>query len=117
MTLAPKVAVRDRPHRVTLQNPGPAVADGSGETTQSWTDLVPATLMVKIEAASAAVLERVTAGALIASATHIISGPYHPQVTTRTRMLFDGRVFSVKGVDDPEERHVDVVFICVEVVR
>jgi SPP1 family predicted phage head-tail adaptor len=115
-TIGPKTAVADRPHRVTLQNPGPGIPDGDGNTTQTWTDLAPPALSVKIAPATAAALERLAAGTVLATATHLITGPYHPQVTTQTRILYNGRQFSVKGVANPEERNVELVLVCVEVV-
>jgi len=114
--IGPTTNVADRPHRVTLQNPGPAVPDGEGDTIPSWTDLNPPALSMKIAAATAADLERVTAGTVLATATHIVTGPFHPQITTQTRILFNGRSFSVTGVSNPEERNVELVLVCVEVV-
>lgn len=114
--IGPKTTIADRPHRVTLQNPGPAVPDGEGGTVQSWTDLTPPALSVKIAEASTANLERVTTGTVLATATHVITGPYHPQVTTQTRILFQGRSFSVTGVSNPGERNVEMILVCKEVV-
>lgn len=111
-----RTAVADRPHRVTLQNPGPAVPDGDGGFTQSWTDLVPPAMSAKIAPAAARDLERVAAGTVIATASHLVTMPYHPQVTTQTRILFNGRTFSVVGVSNPEENNVELVLVCVEVV-
>ena len=106
----------ERRHRVTLQNPGPAVPDGDGGFTQTWADLVPPTLLVSIEPATAQGLERIAAGTTLAVATHIVMGAYHPQVTTKTRLLFDGRVLQVTYVGNPGERKVDLALACVEVV-
>lgn len=111
-----KAGVGDRPHRVTFQNPGPAVPDGDGGTVVTWIDLNPPALSVKIAPATAADLERVTAGTVLATATHIVTGPYHPQVTTQTRLIHDGRTFSVTGASSPDERHVEMVLVCKEVV-
>lgn len=116
-TIGAATAVADRPHRVTLQNPGPAVPDGSGGSIPTWTDLNPPALSVKIKPATAADLERVAVGTVLSTATYLVTGPYHPQVTTQTRILFNGRQFSVTGVADPEERHVELVLVCVEGVR
>jgi SPP1 family predicted phage head-tail adaptor len=114
--VGPKTAIADRPHRVTFQNPGPNVPDGDGGYTNSWTDLVPPALSVKIAPATQRDLERVIAGTVMSTATHIVTGPFHPQVTTKTRVLFDGRQFSVVGVADPEEGQVEMILVCVEVV-
>jgi SPP1 family predicted phage head-tail adaptor len=111
-----KTAIGDRPHRVTLQNPGPPVSDGDGGFTQSWTDLVPPALYVRIEVATAVALERIAAGTVIATATHLMRGPYHPQVTTLTRIQFGGRVFQVAAAVDREQRQQDMVIVCQEQV-
>ena len=111
-----RTSINDRPHRVTLQNPGPAVPNNDGGYTQSWTDLVPPAWTVKIAPATAADLERVTAGTVLATATHLVTGPYRADITTQTRVLFNGRQFSVTGVSNPEERNVETIAVCVEVV-
>jgi SPP1 family predicted phage head-tail adaptor len=115
-TIAPRTSVGKRPHRVTFQNPGPPVANDDGGFTQSWTDLTPAALSVEIKAATQQDLERVTAGTVLATATHLVTGPFHPQVTTKTRILFNGREFHVNGVANPEERSVEMILVCSEVV-
>jgi SPP1 family predicted phage head-tail adaptor len=71
---------------------------------------------MKIAPATERDLEQVAAGTVLSKATHIVTGPYHAQVTTKTRLLYNGRQFSVTGVADPEERHVELVLVCVEVV-
>jgi head-tail adaptor len=101
---------------VTLQNPGPAVPDGDGGFTQSWTDLTPAAVSAKIAPATAADLERLVSGTVLATATHIVTMPYHPGVVIASRVLFNGRQFSVTGVANPEERNVETIAVCVEIV-
>jgi SPP1 family predicted phage head-tail adaptor len=115
--IAPKTAIGDRPHRVILQNPiGPPIPDGDGGSTQAYVDLTPPALSVKIAPATAQDLERVAAGTVVSQATHLVSAPYHPQVTTQTRLLFNGRSFSVNGLANLEERNVELVLVCTEVV-
>jgi len=114
-----QTAVGDRPHRVTLQDPGEAMPDGVGGFTEGWSDLNPPAIYVRIQNASIADLERVTAGTVVTSATHIISGPYHPGVSTRTRLRFidlQGRTryFNVTGIGNRDERNVDMVLTCEE---
>jgi head-tail adaptor len=116
--IGPTTSIAERPHRVQFQNPGPLVADGGGGYTQSWIDCAPPAMFVKIENASGLSLERLlAAGVVVASATHIVTAPFHPQVTTKTRLLFNGRVFAVAGVASPEERTVETVMACTEVVQ
>jgi len=123
------IPIAARRHLVQAQNPaGPAVADGDGGFTQLWTDLAPPTLYVKIAPATAKDLERVAGGTVLATATHIVTGPFHPDVTTETRLTkgprnADGtlatgsRQFNVTGKSDVEERQIEMVLVCVEVVR
>jgi head-tail adaptor len=105
-----------RIHPVTFQNPGPAQPDGDGGWMQTWADCVPPTLQMAIVAASQTLLERESAGTVIATATHVMTGPYHPQVTTQTRAVFEGRTFEVGHAIDREERHVEMVLVCTEQV-
>lgn len=105
-----------RPHRVILQNPGPPILDDEGGSTRTYVDLQPPAISVEIKAATAAALERVTSGTVLSIATHIISGPFHPQATTETRVLFNGRIFGVSGVTNVEERGIEMVLVCTETV-
>lgn len=117
MIIGPRTSIAQRPHRVTLQNPGPAVPNGDGGYTQSWIDLVPPALWMEIKPATARDLERVAAGTVLSTATSVITGPFHPQVTTTTRLLFNGREFHVTGDQNIEERGGEMVLVCVEVVQ
>lgn len=108
--------IGDRRHLITLQNPGPPVPTGTGYT-QTWTDLVPPTMFAKIDIATGRDLERQAAGTILSAATHIVTMPYHPGVTTKTRIIFEGRTLNVTGVGDPDERHVETVAVCVEQVH
>jgi len=114
--IGPKTSVANRPHRVTLQNPASAVPDGDGGFTQTWADLVPPAWTCSLEPATANELERIAAGTVLSLNTYIVKGPYRPDVTTKSRLLFNGRSFSVTSVADPEERHVELVLVGVEVV-
>jgi head-tail adaptor len=114
--IGPKTSTANRPHRMFFQNPGPAVPDGHGGSTQTWFDLVPPALFVEIKPATAAELERVAAGTVISTQMSIVKGPFHPQVTTQSRGLFNGRIFNVKGDQNIEERNGEMVLVCVEIV-
>lgn len=114
--IAPRVGVASRPHRVTLQNPGPTAPDSEGGSTNTWIDLVPAAVSASIRPATQADLERVTAGTVMSTASHVVTMPYHAGVTTQTRIIFNGRTFYVKGVANPDERNVDTIAVCQEIV-
>lgn len=110
------MAIGDYRHTVLFQKPGPAAPDGDGGFTQSWIDLVPPTWRVSIEPATAADLERVTTGTVLSSASHIVRGAFHPGVTTLTRMVFSGRTMSITGVQNIDERSVQMELVAVEQV-
>lgn len=110
------MALGDYRHTVLLQNPGTPTPDGDGGYTQSWTDCVPPTWQCSIEPATVRDLERVAAGTVIATATQIIKGHYRPDVTTKTRLVFNGRRFSITGVQNPQERGITLELTAVEVV-
>jgi SPP1 family predicted phage head-tail adaptor len=115
--IAPKTRIADRPHRVLFQNHGAAVPDGQGGSTQSWTNCSPPELSVRLSPATAVDLERVAAGTVLSTNTYIVKGPYHPQVTTETRLLFNGRVFQVTGGGSPDERQVEMELVAVELLN
>ena len=109
-------AIGQRRCRVQLQSPGPGISDGDGGVTQTWTDLVPATRYAELKPATARDLERVAAGTIIGTASHIVTFPYHAGVTLQTRIIFKGRVFQVVGVANPEERGIETICVCVELL-
>jgi head-tail adaptor len=53
---------------------------------------------------------------VISSASHIVRGDFHPDVTTETRIVFNGRLLSITGKQSPEERNVTMELVAVEVV-
>jgi SPP1 family predicted phage head-tail adaptor len=101
-------------HLVTLENPGPSVPDGDGGYTQTWASL--GSRYAEVKPATARDLERTIAGTVLSTASHIVTLDYQAGVTTATRVLFKGRTLSVTGVANPDERDVDLVLVCVEVV-
>jgi len=104
-------------HVVVFENPdGPAVPDGDGGWTQPYAGLTPASWHVSIKPATARDLERVASGTVLSTATHIVTGRYHPQVNTQTRMVFGDRTFSINGVANLEERGLTMELLAVEVV-
>ncbi len=121
-------SIGTRRHRVTLDEPtGAPVPDGDGGSTQDYAALVPARVWARLEPATAAKLERIASGTVLATATHILTLRFHPGVTTKTRITkgpraADGslapgsREFHVTGVATPEELEIDTVAICAEVV-
>jgi head-tail adaptor len=113
-------------HLVTLEVPGPAQPDGDGGFTLTWAPLTPATWRAAIEPAPA--LEGVVAGTVQAVATHVLRGRYHPGITMQTRITKGARTaggalepgsqeFQITGIQNVEQRNVETVLVCVEVVE
>jgi|SRR5262245_55307440 len=122
MSPLPNLANGERPHKVTFQNPGEPVPDGQGGYTEGWTDLDPPSMFVQIRPASVADLERVASGTVTSSATHLVTGPFHPGVTTKTRVTFTdrsgrARELAVAGIVNPEERNIEMILLCEESVE
>ena len=108
--------IGDHRHAVMFENPGPAVADGDGGFTHTWTPLDPSVWWVSIAPASPQDLERFASGSVITQATNMVRGRFHPDVSTATRMWFNGRPFAVVGTRNVDERSVDMELLAVELV-
>lgn len=102
-------------HRVTLKNSSP-VPDGDGGFTEVLTTLTPATVWASIAPATARDLERVVAGTVESAATHLVRVRYHPGITTKTRLLYGSRMLNVTSVQNTDERKIELVLVCEEVV-
>jgi head-tail adaptor len=104
-------------HRVGLANPTGFVPDGDGGYTEGFAPLDPPDMDASIEAASTRDLERVTAGTVLATATHLVRMRFHPGVTVQTRITFGDRVFEVQSVTNVDERNIALILICGELVQ
>jgi SPP1 family predicted phage head-tail adaptor len=102
-------------HLVSLDTPT-STPDGSGGYIEGWAALSPPTRYAEIKPATARDLERVVANAVESTASHLLTMDYHAQVTTKTRITFGTRVFTVDGVQNPEERNITLVIAATEVV-
>jgi head-tail adaptor len=107
-------------HVVYLENPGDPQPDGDGGYIETFAPLDPADWDCAILSAAAARasgrLEALAAGTVLAQATHVISGPYHPGITIETRLTFEGRRLNVIAVDNRDERNIDTICVCAEVL-
>lgn len=110
------VGVANKRHVVALFEPS-TTKDGDGGYTEAWAPLAPPTLSVEIRDAGASDMERATSGTISASATHVLTGDRHPQITTKTRVTFGARIFSVVGVVNPGEANGAVQLLCAEQVK
>jgi head-tail adaptor len=101
-------------HRLAVENPGTTVPDGDGGYTAAYAPADPPYVDASITAATARDLERVTAGTVLATATHLIRTRFHPGITTDTRLLFEGRRFEVQSVQNVDQRDIALILICAE---
>jgi SPP1 family predicted phage head-tail adaptor len=101
-------------HSVILENPGPSIPDGDGGFTQSWAPNLPSPVWASITPATSRDLERLVAASVQSVATHVIRIRYHANVTTATRVTYGARVFEVTGVQNPDERNIELVLVCQE---
>ncbi len=110
----------DLRHVCTLENPGAPVPDGEGGFIYVWTALVPSPWWAAISNASARNTERHFASTVIAHATHIADGRYHPGITTQTRVTwtdYGGRVHQaqVLDVEDVDGSGVESIVLLSEI--
>lgn len=101
-------------HVVTLDTAGAPALDDAGGYTEPPVALVPATWHCSIAAATARDLERVAGGVVSATATHILRGRYHAQLTSAARITFGDRVFDVESVHDRDERQLELEVVARE---
>jgi SPP1 family predicted phage head-tail adaptor len=62
-------------------------------------------------------MERSAAGTVIAETTHVVHGPYRPDITTLARLVFNGRLLNVVAVANLDELGEELEVLCVEVVK
>lgn len=103
-------------HRCGVLNPQPAVPDGDGGYTAGYVPADPPEVDASIQAAAARDLERVTAGTVLGTATHLVRCRYRPDISLMTRLTFEGRTFEVQSVSNVDERDIALVLICSEVL-
>ena len=78
--------IRDRLRRVQLDAAGKGVPDGDGGYTEDYAPLDPPAMYAAVQPATARDVERFASGTVLATATHLITMPFHPGVTTTTRV-------------------------------
>ena len=95
--------IGDYKHVVTFQDPVD-VPDGLGGYTQTWQDLAPATWRVQVAPSAASDQERSAGGTVMTAVLTTIRGHYHPGVSTRTRMLHNGKTYAITAATFVDER-------------
>ncbi len=98
-----------------------AVPDGDGGYTYTYGALTPAQWRCSIEKATVKNSERLFASTVIAHATHILTGRFHPQINTKTKIVWVDRAgtthtANVLDTDDSEGAGVELVVLVSEIV-
>jgi hypothetical protein len=119
--MAVTVVIGDLRQVGTLSTPGTPTPDGDGGFTQTYVPLDPATWRFAIEVASVRAAERHFAATITSHAAYILTGRYHPGITTQTRIVWVDRsgethTGEVLDVDDVEGAGVKTVALVSEVV-
>jgi SPP1 family predicted phage head-tail adaptor len=109
------LGIDDRPHKVTLANPGPPIPDGEGGYTEEHTPLTPPDWRCSIRPATVADAERVVAGAIQTTATHLVRGAFRPDIIEATRITYRDRQYEVQSVQNDEERDIALTLVCMEI--
>jgi head-tail adaptor len=103
-------------HRVLLETPGVPVQNPDGGYTDTWTPLDPPEWNCSIQPVTSRDLESIAGGTILAQATHVVKGRYHPGITTQTRLTFATRTLNVVYAANRDERQIETDLICAEVV-
>jgi|SRR5262245_10632258 len=108
-------------HRAILEGPSSG-QDPDGGWVPAWSPLEPPEWECAVAPATARDLESIGAGALIAQATHIVSGRFHKQITTQTRLTVRDaaglvHVMNAIAVQNPDLRCLETRLVCAEVVE
>lgn len=116
-----RTSIAGRQKRLTLETPGPPVPDGDGGYTRDPIPLVPPAVWGYVRPASARDLERIAGSTTLPTATHLVTIPYHPQVTTETVVQMEAhpqppRALKVVYLGNPDERNALLELICAEQV-
>ena len=103
----------------TLSSPAAPVADGDGGYTTAFVSLNPYEWRCAIDRATASNANRHFAASVIAYATHILRGRFHPDISTGTRIEWtdrngDSHTADAVDVVDTEGAGVETVVAAVE---
>jgi head-tail adaptor len=85
----------------------------AGDYVEAW---VPSGGPWFVAIASAGGREHKQAMTSIGQATHTITGPFRADVTIRARLRRESRAFNIVEVEDRDDRHVELICRCQEVI-
>lgn len=96
-------------HRITIQSVTEA-SDGQGGQDLTWA--TDTTVWALITPASS--WESMQAMQLQTPITHKVTMRYRAGLTTKNRLLYDGRVFEIKSIINPGEENFALELKCIE---
>lgn len=91
-------------HQARVEGAGPSTPDGQGGFTDTWIPLDPPMWCCAILSASARNAERTQANTITTSASHILTGDFHPTLAV------DARIW-IPDPDNGTDRRFDVVSV------
>lgn len=97
-------------HRIQIVKP--TLAQDSAGGWQQDTDSVFATVWASIEALTGR--ELYAAQQRVSEVTHKITIRWYPGIVARMNVWFDNRVFQIQAVQNPDERKIMLVLLCLE---
>ncbi len=103
------VRAGDFNRRISIQQRSTA-PDSFGQASQTWTELIAC--WARLEPLSGR--ELLSAQAINAEVTHLVEIFYRPTVTAAMRVVYQGRIFNIQSVIDPDMAHVSLELLCSE---
>lgn len=97
-------------HLATVQTELEDQSSMTGAVTKAWVTV--ASVYASVEPLIGRELQRAMAER--AELTYTIRTRYLAGITTRHRLLYDGKTFNIRSVVDVEERHRELVLMCTE---
>ncbi|MCX7570408.1 phage head closure protein [Tumebacillus sp. DT12] len=104
-------AVQDWPHLIKIQV-SDLSRDADGLAVETWRDHL--TIRGAVEPLQGR--EYDSAAAVNAEVTVRVRIRFQSGITSEMRLVYDGRIFNIKSVIDPGERHNELHLMCTEVV-
>jgi hypothetical protein len=116
----PHTPTGKRVHRAQVAQVTGSAPNPDGGWTDVYTPLDPPDWDCEVAEATPKNLESIGAGTVLAQATHVLRGDYHPGLTTKCRVTVTAdrvHLMNVIAVLDPGLRGVQTNLVCAEVVE
>lgn len=91
-------------HRVTIQRQSTSV-DSVGQPLDSWTAVRTVWAEVRPLGTRNRIRERFLESGEVSELTHEVYMRHLTDITSKDRLLYDGRVMDIEAIVDPDERH------------